>query len=427
MQSEAPLRVLISGGGIAGPAIAFWLSRLGHACTIVERSASLRSQGQQIDIREQGVEVARRMGLLDHVRRCSVGEEGTEFVDVDGKAQAYFPQSPDGEFTSLTTEYEIMRGSLCRLLHEATKDFVTYKFGVTVDTFDKTNEGVMVSLSDGSTAMYDLLIGADGQGSRIRKKLLADKGLSDSIRSLGAFGGYYSIRRQARDDRNIASVCLAPKRRVMMTRWHSKTQGQAYLFAMSNVQLLREALKQGPQEQKMALKTVFCDAGWQATRLAEALDTASDFYLQEVVQVRSECWHQGRVVLLGDAGYCPSPFTGMGTTLALVGAYVLAGELARRPRDIRGAVEAYDKTLRPFVQDVQKLAWGMPDLIYQRTALQVWAMNMFLWLLSIVMPVLKPWLDLLPLREPKWKLPDYAELKVKTDSQIMGRDEILLT
>ncbi|PHH76418.1 hypothetical protein CDD82_3997 [Ophiocordyceps australis] len=424
MQSEAPLRVLISGGGIAGPATAFWLSRLGHSCTIVERFPSLRSQGQQIDIRDQAVEVVRRMGLLDHVRGCSVAEEGTQVVDVGGKVQAFFPQSSDGKLASLTTGYEIMRGNLCRLLHEATKDSVTYKFGVTVVTFDNTNEGVMVSLSDGSTAMYDLLIGADGQGSRLRKKLLADNGLSDSICSLGAIVCYFSIGRQAQDDKNIATVCLSPKRRVMMTRWHSNTQGQAYLFAMSNMQLLREALKQDPEEQKKALKTVFCDAGWQAARLGEALDTASDFYMQEVVQVRGGCWHHHGVVLLGDAGYCPSPFTGTGTSLALIGAYVLAGELARRPRDVQGAVEAYDKTLRPLVRDMQKLAFGMPDIIHQSTALQVWAVNTFLWLLSIVMPVLKPWLDLLPAGEPKWKLPDYAELKVESDDVMTGQDKI---
>lgn len=417
----APLRILISGSGIAGPAVAFWLARLGHACTIVERFPSLRANGQQIDLREQGVDAARRMGILDEVRRRGVDEAGTEFIDAAGRPQSYMEKAPPGQRQSLSSEFEIMRGDMCRLLMEATEHAVTYKFGVTVDDFadEDDGRGVRVTLSDGSVESYDLLIGADGQGSRIRKKMLAGGGLEDSYRSLGAFCCYYTIGRQPDETRNVATVCFLPKRRWVMTRWHAQRSGQAYLFTMSHADELREALKQGSGAQKELFARIFQDVGWKVPRLLKEMGAADDFYAQEVVQVTGKRWSRGRVVLLGDAGYAPSPFTGMGTSLALVGAYVLAGEVARHPGDLPGALASYDAALRPLVEEVQRLPPGFPQMVFLETALGVRVLHAVLWLVSLAMRLVRGLgidralgsvAGALPWRRRRWTLPEYPEL-----------------
>ncbi|POR37598.1 2-polyprenyl-6-methoxyphenol hydroxylase and related FAD-dependent oxidoreductase [Tolypocladium paradoxum] len=414
----APLRILVSGGGIAGPAVAFWLARLGHSCTIVERFPGLRANGQQIDLREQGIDAAQRMGILDEVRRRGVDEAGTEFIDGGGARRAYMKKSPPGERESVSSEFEIMRGDLCRLLFEATEHAVTYRFGVTVDDFadEDGGRGVRVTLSDGSVESYDLLIGADGQGSRIRKKMLACDGLEDSYRSLGVFVCYYTVARQPDETRNEMTVCLLPKRRVVLTRWHAQHSGQSYLFTMSHADELRQALRQDSGAQRALFARIFRDAGWKVPRLLREMDVADDFYAHEIVQVTAKHWSRGRVVLLGDAGYTPSLFTGMGTSLALVGACVLAGEMARHPGDLPGALAAYDAVLRPLVDEVQHLAPGLPGLLFRETELGVRVLHTVLWLLSLTLQlVLGPRIGrvldaAVPGRRKRWTLPEYPEL-----------------
>ena len=169
----APLKILVVGGGVAGPALAFWLSRIGHQVIIVERFPALRALGAQIDIRGQGIEAAKRMGLIEAIRSKLVDEEGMSFVDTNGKVKGTILANKSGKGAqSLTSEYEIMRGDLVRIFYEATKDRVQYIFGKTVDRFTQDDEKVTAQFSDGTTDTFDILVGADGQGSRIRTDIL---------------------------------------------------------------------------------------------------------------------------------------------------------------------------------------------------------------------------------------------------------------
>ncbi|KAG6030428.1 hypothetical protein E4U41_000097 [Claviceps citrina] len=414
--TDRPLRVLISGAGIAGPSLAFWLSRLGHSCTVVERAGQLRANGQQIDIRGQGVEAARRMGLLDEIRKAAVDEQGVRFVDTRGRAIASFPKlearpGEDPGRQGFSSEFEIMRGDLCRLLVERTGRSTEYVFGKHVVGFRNGADCVAVTFSDGEEAAYDVLVAADGQGSRIRRMLLerAADPSADYSRDLGVYLAYFTMPREE-DDSNVASVHITDRRRILGTRFHSETEGQGYLATMARADDIREALGQDADAQRALFADMFRGAGWQSERLVRAMHKADDFYAMSTTQIRSRIWSSGRVVCLGDAGYGPTPLTGMGTSLALIGAYVLAGEMAASPDDPAGVFASYEAVLRPFVDEVQHISWGVPGLLYPETR---WGVRVLQFLLAAVSFLrLERLFQTLTLEGSKWEMPRYSQLEL---------------
>lgn len=356
------LKILICGGGCAGPSLAFWLTRAGHRVTIVERFPVLRASGAQIDLRAQGIQVARRMGIIGAVRNKVVDEDGVSWVDVNGRTRGTILANKSGKGAqSVSSEYEIMRGDLVKVLYDATKNDVEYIFGKSVDYFDQDDKGVQVSFSDGQTGTYDILVGADGQGSRIRKAILpADV---DPLRHLGIFQAHWRVPTVATDNK-VGKGCHAPGGLLVMTRTHSPVESQAAFILRSDSTELRDIPKATVEEQKEFWSSKFRDVGWVTPRLIKGMQTSDYFYCQEVVQVRTDTWYKGRVVLVADAAHCPSPMTGMGTTSALVGAYVLAGEIIQNTDDLPKAFQNYDKVLRPFVDELQKFqTWVLPFIL----------------------------------------------------------------
>ncbi|PWY69073.1 monooxygenase [Aspergillus heteromorphus CBS 117.55] len=405
----APLKTLICGGGCAGPALAFWLARIGHRVVVVERFPALRATGAQIDLRAQGIEVAKRMGLLDAIRRKRVHEEGFCLVDSDGRVKATVKPNTSGHGAqSVTSEYEIMRGDLVRILHDATKDDVEYRFGKTVDRYEQVDNRVVAHFSDGSSDTFDLLVGADGQGSRIRGGILpADA--PDPYWRMGMHMAYWFIPR-TETDANFFTWYHAPGGRLVIRRSHSPTQSQAYFVLRDNSEDLSHLFKASVEKQKEFWTQRYRDAGWEVDRFIEGMQHADNFYSHENLQVRIDTWSKGRVVLLGDAAHCPAVFTGMGTTGSLVGAYVLAGELSRYPHDIAKALENYDTTLRPFVKEIQKTgpSWlmrlGIPET--------KWGISVLRAVATMLCVLRVPDLIARFSGEDRggWKLPDYPKL-----------------
>ncbi|KAL6411010.1 Aromatic-ring hydroxylase-like [Ilyonectria robusta] len=420
----APLKVLVCGGGISGPAIAFWLSKLGHDVTVVERFPSLRATGQQLDLRGPGIQVMKRMGLEEIFRSKGVSEKGMQFVDDYGKRKAFFPVNQSGKgLQSFTTDFEIMRGDLCRILYSVTEDRVKYIFGVYLDGFeqDEDSDSVRVKFSDGKEDQFDLLIGADGQGSRTRRMMLGPNG-PDPFHSLGISIAYFTIPREEGDD-YMSTLYNIPGKRFVFTRRHAPDTIQAYLGYANVSDELEKVRKRDIKEQKRVWAKLFDDGAWKTPRIIREMQnetTAKDFYSQEVGQVKLDSWSRGRVVLVGDAAYCPSPATGMGTTSGLVGAYVLAGEIAKHcgpsgssnslENPLSTALKAYDDRFRPFMDQVHTLGPGMPGRAIPETRWGIYVMHLVLWLSTLLgIDAVAQWF----LREQNvWDLPDYAELGV---------------
>ncbi|QMU77160.1 oxidoreductase [Streptacidiphilus sp. PB12-B1b] len=401
------LRILICGGGIAGQALAHGLTRGGHRVTVVERFPALRATGAQVDLRGQGIDAVKRMGLLDAVRSKRVDEPGVALVNARGKVRATIMANTSGQGRqSLTSEYEIMRGDLVRILHDATKQDADYVFGVSVERFEQDGRKVVAHLSDGSSDAFDLRVGADGQGSRIRRAILPP-GSPDPYWPVGIHMAYWFVPRVASDG-NIRDAYMAPRGRMIMRRSHNPTETQAY-FALREQSAEASAVHREPVErQKQFWSERFRDAGWQTGRFLDGMRTTENFYSQEVVQVRTDTWSQGRVVLVGDAAHCASPYSGMGISGGLVGAYVLAGEINRNADDLPTALANYDTVLRPFVDEIQ--ATVKPRLLRLGMPTSRLAIDAFHSLASLACSLHVP--DLLARRAKEdrggsWQLPDY--------------------
>jgi 2-polyprenyl-6-methoxyphenol hydroxylase-like FAD-dependent oxidoreductase len=420
------MKVLISGGGVAGNALAFWLSKLGHDITIIERFPTLRATGLQVDLRGHGIEVMRRMGLEPAFRSKSVQEQGIQIVDSSGKRRAYFPANKSGKGPqSFTSEFEIMRGDLCRLLYDVSKDRAKYVFGTSIESFKQNDNSVEVRFSDGKTGKFDLLVGADGQGSRTRKMMLGTDTPDGFYPFQGIYSAYFTIPRpMQKGEEYIATLFMAPGRRGVMTRRSNPHEIQVYLGGKSDSERLKNARQGNIKEEKEALAEIFHGVGWQTNEILESLKDTENFYCERLGLVKLNSWSHGLVTLVGDAAYCPSPKSGMGTTSAIVGAYILAGEIGRHcgqpgkedadggnaAGNLRRALEAYEEKFRPFMTHVQKgiSADSSWDLL-QSSAFGIAAINCFLGVVSFLKLNIA---NLMVEEEIKgWDLPEYKEMQ----------------
>ena len=354
--------VLIAGAGIAGPALAFWLARRGMQATVVERAAGLRIGGQSIDIRGAAKEVVRRMGLEDAIRARTTGERGVAFVDRDNRTRASFgSEAFAGE--GFVADIEILRGELSSVFFEATCHDAEYIFGDCIRSLSEQDKRAQVTFASGKEREFDLVVAADGMRSKTRALMFP--GVSPMV-ELGQYMSYFTIPRHASDG-SWARWCNVAGGRCMLLRPDNLGTTRALMSFMSPP-LGYESLAQ--PEQKQLLHRLFANAGWMAPRMLDGLDAAEDFYFEHIGQVKMDVWSKGRFALLGDAGYCASPISGMGTSLAIVGAYLLARALARHPRHV-DAFAAYEKRMRPYVRRAQRLPPGAPRIAAPQTRLGI--------------------------------------------------------
>lgn len=362
------LRVLVSGSGIAGPATAYWLTRFGASVTIVERAPELRTAGQNVDIRGAGLDVIRRMGLEEVVRSRTTKEEGIAFVDSTNRVRGKFGVDP-GEGQSFTSDIEILRGELGSILYEKTVKDVEYIFGDYIrDLADNGNKVEVTFANSPQRREFDLVIGADGMGSKTRRFISSDPTI---FRSLDQYMAYFTIPHHETDG-TWARWYNAPGGRSILLRPDGTGATRAFLSIMTTSEQLKTHAKLSPDKQKELLHALFANAGWEAPRVLAEMDKAPDFYMQTVAQVKMNHWSRGRVAVVGDAGYCPSPITGMGTSLAIVGSYVLAGEVMQGKDDIEAALRSYEEVMRPYVTKAQKIFPGAPRILNPETAWGIW-------------------------------------------------------
>lgn len=347
---------LISGASVAGPALAHQLNARGWRTTVVERAPRLRDEGQNIDVRGTAREVLRRMGLEDAVLDAGTGEVGLRFVDAEGRTVTEVPAG-ENDTDGATAEMEILRGELSRILYEHTRERTDYRFGEQIRDLADHGDHVTATLDGGDVVDADVVVVAEGTRSRTRAMVLPDV----EIDELGLHIAYLTIPRTAQDDRWWRWYS-APGSRSVSLRPDNRGTTRAMLAFLTDVRGLEQLDR---DDQITILRRTFADAGWQTGRVLDALDDAP-FYFDAVGQLRIPRWSSGRTVLLGDAAWSPGPF-GTGTSLALVGAYVLAGELAGR-EEPGAAADRYEQLMRPFVGQAQNVRPSMIRAMNPRTA-----------------------------------------------------------
>jgi 2-polyprenyl-6-methoxyphenol hydroxylase-like FAD-dependent oxidoreductase len=364
------MRVLISGAGVAGPTLAWFLAKSGARVTVVEKAPALLPHGQNVDIQGSARNVIRKMGLMEEVRRFNTTETGTQFIDPSGRPFAPLPLKDKASSASFTSELEILRADLAAVLYNATKDNpgTEYLFGITVKQVISNDEkSVKVELSNGNVEEFDLLVAADGQWSKLRKQVFPREEIT--IIDKGMYAVYYTVPRKP-DDNNWWNIYLALGSRTITTRPdpHGTTRAMFTYMPRTDHQkrMWEEAERSDRKCQQELLRSVFADAGWQAQRFLDNMDQAPDWYFHPMKQIKMAKWSKNRIICLGDAAFAPTPLTGMGTSLAILGGDVLGGELSllKDGENPSAALQAYESKFRPFVDEVMNIPWFVPGIAH---------------------------------------------------------------
>lgn len=339
-----PGHAVISGAGIAGPALAHQLTARGWSTTVLERFPQRRDEGQNVDVRGAAREVVRRMGLDGDIRAANTGEIGTRFVRADGSTAASFPVGGRGDSDGPTAELEILRGELSRILIENTPD-TDYRFGIQISDVADDGDRVQIALQDGTSLDADLLVIAEGLHSRSRRFVTPV-----DVTDLGMYFAYATIPRLDSDDRWWNWQHVTESRGVHLRPDNLGTT-RAILTFISDVRGLEELDRAG---QLTILRRSFADVGGAAPRVLAELESGAPMYFSVAGQVHSPTWSKGRIALLGDSAFCNATFGGAGTSLALIGAYILAGELAARGA-VTDALRRYEHAMKPFIDSAPKV------------------------------------------------------------------------
>lgn len=388
----APLRVLISGASVAGPATAYWFARLTDASiTVIERFSSLRTNGQNVDIRTVGVTIMRRMpGMEKAVRAATMAAEGMCMVRENGTPIAVMRATGDPDQQSLMSEYEILRGDLSKIIYDLTKDEerIKYVFGEQITSItqkgdDEGNPPAVVEFANGfPTGEYDLVVACDGSTSRTRSLGLGC-GLREYTHTQNVWGAYFSIKEDLLKGSKISQGFTAPGGRFLsMDPYPDPSSGnQVMLMGVrprheeDAMVPFREAANQGDDALKQYIASFFKGVGWKTDEILHGMMTSNDFYASEIMQTKLPAIQKGRFALVGDAGYAPG-FTGTGTSLALAGAYILAGEVGRCKGDLKAGLQRYEDRMRPILKDLQKVPPGVPGFLAPQTAWGIWLRNL---------------------------------------------------
>ena len=356
--------ILISGASVAGPALAYWLSRYGFRPTVVERAPQLRGGGYAVDFRGAAhLSVLAKMGILDVVKARQTHLSATTIVDQQDRPVA---QMPAHVFAG---DVEILRGDLGRILYEATQDSTEYIFGDSITSLDERADGVRVCFEHSQPRTFSLVIGADGLHSKVRRlafgeddRLVEDLGLCVSIFSMPDSAGLD----------HAGMLCSVPGRTAgVFSAGDNQAIAQLYFATPSISYDYRDVT-----QQKQIVAEAFADMGWRVPQLMAAMQQAPDFYFDTVSQVHLDSWSAGRVALVGDAACAAGP-GGNGTGNAVVAAYVLAGELAAAGGDHQTAFGRYEQLVRPYVAKGQKQARGGKDFLAPATPKKIAQVHRF--------------------------------------------------
>ena len=361
------MRVAINGVGVAGPALAYWLRRFGHDPVLFEKAPALRVGGYVIDFWGTGYDLAERMGIIDDIIARGYLIDRLSMMDAAGKTIAALDLTPVRE--QLQNRFiTIARNDLCAALVAACDGIPRY-FGHSIEAIAPDHDGVDVTLSDGSLQWFDLVVGADGLHSRVRELAFGPE--EQFVRSVGCVVAAFRVNGYPHRDELAYVSHTGPMRQVARV---ALREDETLILMICRSEMLETGLL--PSGQKAALRAAFAGMAWEVPEILARLDDVDDLYLDHVSQIRLDHWSTGRVVLVGDAAACVSLLAGEGTGLAMIEAYVLAGELHRAGADTTRGLLAYEQRLAAFLRRKQRTALGMRGFFAPRHALGLATRNL---------------------------------------------------
>ena len=368
-EPDHPLRIAISGAGIAGPTLAHWLHRTGHRPTLIEKAPELRTGGYIIDFWGVGYQVAERMGLAGTLHALGYQVQAVRIVDhcgrtVSGFSADVFRRLTHGRYASLP------RGALAAAIYGTIEDSVETIFGDHIVALEEHVGGLSVTLASGVTRDFDLVIGADGLHSTVRELVFGSEAQFEL--PLGYWAAAFELPGYRPRDELVYVSYTTPGRQV--ARFALRNDRTLFLLVFADT-LMGESEPRDANERKAVLRRVFGDAGWECPQILRALEEVDDLYFDRVSQIRMPTWAKGRVMLLGDAAACVSLLAGEGTGLAMTEAYVLAGELQRANGDYQAAFRRHEQRLRPFLEGKQGSAERFAASFVPKTRFELWRRN----------------------------------------------------
>ncbi len=364
-------RVLISGASIAGPALAYWLNKYGFDVTVVERAPALRPGGYGVDLRGAAIKVVEKMGILDEIRAQDTEMQGVYFVNAEGKTEGQMSDAAMANHQGV--DIEIMRDDLSQILYGLTKDTVKYMWGDQITDLQEMADGIQVQFEHALPQTFDLVVGADGMHSGVRKLTFGNE--SQFSTPLGCYISIFTLDNYLNIDHRELFHNV-PGKTVGMYSARNNTEAKGmFLFRSKPL----EYNFHDSEAQKKLVAAAFADqTTWETQTLLKYMHEAKDFYFDSISQIHMSVWSKGRVALVGDAAYGPSPLSGQGSSLAIVGAYVLAGELKLANGDFAAAFAAYEQSMRPFAQRNQKIGKMVANSMVENSRLRILLRNVTL-------------------------------------------------
>ena len=362
--------ILISGAGIAGLTLAWWLKKFGFDPTIVERSPKLREGGYAIDFWGAGFDVSEKMGIIQDLKDADLKISEVTFIDEDGNRKGgldYVKLKKLMKYRAFT----LLRSDLSKIIYQRLDKDIEFIFGDNIQKIEENEDRITVIFNSGHIRSFDLVIGADGLHSNVRNLVFGNEIQFEIY--YGYYTASFTIEDNIFNESSFLTYNIPRKQAAIYSLDKNKT---ATFFIFTSPQKLSYNYHD-IEKQKKILRGEFENAGWKCPQILSKMDATSDFYFDVVSQIRMNRWSKDRVTLVGDACYCPSLLSGQGSTLAMIGAYILAGELKKANGNYKIAFEQYENIFKPFIEGKQKSAQTFAKSLVPKSKFGIWVRNIF--------------------------------------------------